>query len=53
MRIAKTGYNEKTGLYKSRYYATKVALAYQVIVKVDGGYRIMEPYEYHVRKNQR
>ncbi len=53
MRIAKTGYDEKTGLYKSRYYAAKAALAYQVIVKVDGGYRIMEPYEYHVWKNQR
>lgn len=53
MRTAKTGYDEKTNLYISRYYAKKAALSYEVVVKVDGGYKIMDARDYQIWKNQK
>lgn len=46
-----TGYNPYTGLYKSRYYAKKVALGDDVIVKVCGGYKIMNTLDYIIWKH--
>lgn len=45
-----TGYNPYTKLYKSRYYAQKAALEDQVIVKVYGGYKIMNALDYIIWK---
>lgn len=47
------GYDEMTGLYTSRYYAKKNAYSYEVVVKVDGGYKIMNATEYAIWKNQK
>lgn len=49
----KNGYNACTGLYKSRYYAKKAASEGDVVVKVEGGYRVMWANEYEVWKNQK
>ena len=42
-----------TGVYKSRYYAKKQASAADVVVKVEGGYRIMDCYDYKIWKGQK
>lgn len=47
------GYNEMTGLYTSRYYAKKNACSYEVVVKVCGGYTIMDAAAYRIWKNQK
>jgi hypothetical protein len=46
------GYCPATGLYKSRYYAKKAALSYEVIVKMGDGYKIMDARDYQIWKNQ-
>lgn len=48
------GYNESTGLFKSRYYAKKYAKGDEVAVKVEGGYTIMtDDYYYRIWKTQK
>lgn len=48
------GYNDYTGLFKSRYYAKKYAKGDEVIVKVDDGYTIMSAdYYYKIWRNQK
>lgn len=47
------GYDEMTGLYTSRYYAKKNACSYEVVVKVDGGYKIMDAADCRTWKNQK
>lgn len=48
------GYDESTGLFKSRYYAKKCAKGDEVIVKVEGGYTIMTAdYYQRIWKNQK
>ena len=47
------GYDERTGLYTSRYYAKKEARGDEVVVKVCGGYKIMKVSDYmRWRKNK-
>lgn len=53
MRTAIRGYNEVTGLYISRYYAKKEARSDEVVVKVDGGYKIMSYSEYTIWRKQK
>ena len=53
MRKAKRGYNEVTGLYASRYYAKKEARGDEVVVKVEGGYKIMSHPEYITWRKQK
>lgn len=40
------GYDQETGLYKTRYYAKKDAKYNEVAVKVCGGYRLMDWHYY-------
>lgn len=48
------GYNEESGLYTSRYYASKDATGDEVVVKVDGGCKIMSAsYYYYIWRRQR
>lgn len=47
------GYDEMTGIYKSRYYAKKDAREDEVVVKVDGGYKIMNASDYNIWKKQK
>lgn len=47
------GYDGSTGLFKSRYYAKKYAKSDEVVVKVEGGYTIMDPTYYKIWKNQK
>lgn len=48
------GYNQETGLYTSRYYAKKDATGEEVVIKVDGGYKIMDAsYYYNIWRKQR
>ena len=48
------GYDESTGLFKSRYYAKKCAKGDEVVVKVTDGYTIMTAdYYYRIWKNQK
>ena len=47
------GYDEKTGLYTSRYYAKKAATGDKVVVKVCGGYTIMTASQYNGWKKQK
>nr|DAV03488.1 MAG TPA: immunity protein [Caudoviricetes sp.] len=42
-----------TGVYKSRYYAKKQAKSTDVVVKVDGGYTIMDCYDYKIWRGQK
>lgn len=49
----KKGYDERSGLYTSRYYAKKAAKSDEVVVKVSGGYKIMKYNEYYIWKNQK
>ena len=53
MKHNEKGYLPFTGLYSSRYYAKKAACNDDVVVKVDGGYKIMSASEYSAwRKKQ-
>ena len=47
------GYDQESGLYTSRYYALKAATGDKVVVKVDGGYKIMSASDYNVYRKQR
>ena len=47
------GYNAMTGLYTTRYYASKDATGTDVVVKVCGGYAIMTASDYNVWRKQR
>lgn len=47
------GYNPCTGLYKSRYYAKKAAYGDEVVVYVEGGYKVMKVTDWIVWKKQR
>lgn len=47
------GYNDFTELFKSRYYAKKYAKGNEVVVKVDGGYKIMTVSYYNIWKNNK
>ena len=47
------GYDQESGLYMSRYYARKDARNDQVIVKVDGGYKIMCASDYNIWRKQK
>lgn len=49
----KDGYNQYTELYKSRYYAQKAAYGDEVVVKVEGGYKIMKVTDWVIWKKQR
>lgn len=40
-------------IYENRYRALKNKMGDQKVVKVAGGYAIMEPYEYQVWKHQK
>lgn len=51
--MTKTGYDERSGLYISRYYAKKAASGADVVVKVDGGYKIMDAAQYNIWRAQR
>lgn len=42
-----------TGVYKSRYYAKKQASATDVVVKVEGGYKIMDCYDYKIWRGEK
>ena len=44
---------QQTGVYISRYYARKAANGADVVVKVDGGYKIMTAANYRVWKKQK
>lgn len=46
-------HNQPTGLYVSRYYARKAANGADVVVKVDGGYKIMTAANYHAWEKQK
>lgn len=53
-RFNNNGYDEMSGLYKSRYYANKAKRDdNDVVVKVCGGFKIMGVYEYEVWKKQK
>ena len=53
-RFDNNGYDEMSGLYKSRYYANKAKTDdNDVVVKVCGGFKIMDAYEYAVWKEQK
>lgn len=47
------GYDDYTGLFKSRYYAKKYAKGNEVVVKVDGGYTVMSANYYRIWKNEK
>ena len=47
------GYNAMTGLYTTRYYASKAANGEDVVVKVFGGYTIMTATDYNIWRRQR
>lgn len=49
----KSGFNEMTGLYITRYYAKKNAGENEVVVSVDGGYKIMDIADYRIWRNQK
>lgn len=51
--IDKNGMDVRTGLYISRYYAWKAAQGDEIIVKVDGGYKIMSAADYNIWRGQR
>lgn len=48
-----TGYDERSGLYISRYYAKKATSGGEVVVKVEGGYKIMTAAEYNIWRKQK
>jgi hypothetical protein len=47
------GQDIRTGLYISRYYASKAATGSEVVVRVDGGYKIMFAADYNVWRAQK
>lgn len=47
------GYDERIGLYTSRYFAKKESSSSDVIVKVYGGYKIMTASEYTTWRKQK
>lgn len=47
------GQDIRTGLYISRYYASRAATGEEVVVKVDGGYKIMSASDYNVWRAQK
>lgn len=47
------GYNERTGLYTSRYYANKAKRGDEIAVKVCGGYKVMTYSNYFVWRKQK
>ena len=47
------GYDQESELYTSWYYAHKDARNDQVIVKVDGGYKIMSASDYNIWRKQK
>ena len=48
------GYDDFTGLFRSRYYAKKYAKGDEVVVKVEGGYTVMSAnYYYNTWKKQK
>ena len=47
------GIDPMTGLYTTRYYASKAANGEDVVVKVCGGYTIMTAADYNVWRHQR
>lgn len=47
------GYDDYTGLFKSRYYAKKYAKYGEIVVKVDGGYTVMTADFYRIWKNEK
>ena len=47
------GFNERLGLYTSRYYAQKAACGHDVVIKVCGGYTIMSASNYQIWKKQK
>ena len=48
------GYDDFTGLFKTRYYAKKYAKGDEVVVKVDSGYTIMSAdFYYGIWKKQK
>ena len=47
------GQDIRNGLYISRYYASKAVSGGDVVVKVDGGYKIMTVNQYNVWKMQK
>lgn len=49
----KNGYDERSGLYISRYYAKKAASGSEVVVKVAGGYKIMDAAKYNIWRKQK
>ena len=44
---------DKYGMYQTRYQARKAASGRDVVVKVYGGYRIMDAGEYNIWRKQR
>lgn len=54
LKMTLKGYNDFTGLFKSRYYAKKYAKGDEVVVKVEGGYTVMTAdYYYRIWKGQK
>lgn len=51
--IDKNGMDVRTGLYISRYYAHKAAMGDKIIIKVEGGYKIMSAANYNIWRGQR
>jgi hypothetical protein len=48
------GYDDYTGLFTSRYYAKKYAKGDEVVVKVEGGYKVITAdYYYKIWKTQK
>ena len=47
------GYNAMTGLYTTRYYASKAATGADAVVKVCGGYTIMTAADDNIWREQR
>ena len=47
------GYDQTSGLYASRYYALKAATGDEVVIKVDGGYKILSASDYNIWRKQR
>lgn len=51
--MIENGQDERTGLYVSRYYASKAKNGDEVAVKVEGGFRIMKILDYQIWKKQK
>lgn len=53
MKNTMKGYDDLTGLFKTRYYAKKYAKGDEVVVKVEGGYTVMTADYYNTWKEQK